>query len=152
MKIKLILIFFSMIALCSCASFAKSERACKISTKGNPSPLEKIGAYFSGNIFQIGDCAVSERLRIELGLFASYRKNSIRTELGRDPTEIKEDMLTLFELFGCKPHNQSLYLDFTKKHLAHIFQEKNDLSGREIMLSVREKIKNDEAMQGMCFH
>lgn len=140
-----------MLVLSSCASIAKSEKACLISSRGNPLASGKIGTYVLGTVFQIGDCAISQTLRSEIGDFASYRKNAIRTEINDDSTENKENLLTLFELFGCELEYKSAFVEFSKKHLTPFFDEKNDLSGREIMLSVREKIKKDEAMREVCF-
>ena len=111
----------------------------------------KIGAYVLGTIFQIGDCAVSQTLRVEIGDFVDYRKEAIRSEINEDPHENKENLLTLFELFGCQLENKSAYVDFSKKHLTPIFDAKADLSGRAIMLSVRNKIKEDDPIRKMCF-
>lgn len=148
---KLLLLFFLMIALCSCASVAKSKKACLISSNSNPLASGKIGAYVLGTIFQIGDCAVSQTLRVEIGDFVDYRKEAIRSEINEDPHENKENLLTLFELFGCQLENKSAYVDFSKKHLTPIFDAKADLSGRAIMLSVRNKIKEDDPIRKMCF-
>lgn len=65
----------------SCTLFSKSPRACDSVAKGEEAGISRMVVYFWGNIFQVGDCAVSERLRIETGNFAKNRSASIKKQI-----------------------------------------------------------------------
>ena len=135
----------------SCASLSKSKNACRSVAESQVIIQGKIGEYFFGNIFQIGDCAISETLRVETGEFINNRKGAIRTELNFEGYPIKESLMIVFDLFGCRPGYNNDYIDFTRKEFAYIFEEESKMSGRQMMLFVRKKLKEDSVMRELCF-
>ena len=151
-EMKCIFIFSIILSLCSCSTISKSPHACSSNANAQPIINGKIGTYFLGNIFQYGDCAVSERLRIENGEFLKNRPNAINNQIVNDQSSSKEDLLAVYELFGCDTGNEKPFIDFSKNHYQKLFKNTEALSGREQMLLIRKEIKDDPSLVVMCFH
>lgn len=149
---KFILVMLMSLNLLSCASsLAKSSYACEASAKSEGLTVFQYGHKFLGNVFQFGDCAISERMRIERGTFAKNRSASIKRQINDDKAEYRDDMLALYELFGCDSQNEKELIRFSKKNYSTLFENSENISGRQNMLLIRNKLKEDPILKEKCF-
>lgn len=149
---KLIIILLLSLNLFSCASsIAKSSYACEAAARSEGLTVFQFGHKFLGNVFQFGDCAISERMRIERGTFVKNRSASIRKQITDDKAEYRDDVLALYELFGCSRKNENELIRFSKDNYSTLFVNSESSSGRQRMLSIRNKLKEDPVLKEMCF-
>lgn len=145
-----VLVLFA-INILSCASISKSKLACNSVAQSNGLATGTLGAYFFGNIFQYGECAISENLRIETGEYLENRSNSIVREITTNEPDNRESMIALYQLFGCDPKEENLLLEFSRKNKSEFFENSLNLSRRDRMLLIRKKLKEDSQMKEICF-
>lgn len=145
------LTFLVSLSLSSCASVSKSPRACDSVAKGEGAGISRMAVYFWGNIFQVGDCAVSERLRIETGNFVKNRSAPIKKQIIEDKAEYRDDMLALYQLFGCSAQNENELIRFSRDNYSTLFENFENISGRQSMLLIRNKLKEDPILKEKCF-
>lgn len=130
-----------------CASIAASPRACEESVDSFlPTPIQ----IFVSNIFQVGDCAASSKLRIETGQFYKKNKNRLISELNGEWDNINY-ITYLGELFNCKQQDSADFKNFLSRNRIEIFGPvENENSPRKVMLNIGELIKKDEVLKDRC--
>lgn len=150
-SMKFTFMLFGLLYLCSCSTISKSPYACSAAADSQILANGKIGTYFLGNIFQYGDCAISENLRIENGNFLKYKAVAIRKQIIDSNVDSRKDLMAIYELFSCNIEDETPLIKFSKKNYSELFENTNEISGRENMLLIRKKIKEDESIKNLCF-
>lgn len=134
--------------LFGCASFSTSPKACEESVKNELYP-----AWFSifiANIFQIGECAMSSKLRIETGSYYKKNKERIRSEIKGEWDNIRF-VGYLGELFNCTTNDAESFKKFLLKNEFEIFGSEEYLTEpRQVMLNINKLIKKDADLSVRC--
>lgn len=134
-----------------CASVSSRPYACEKSS-------EKLNFYYwpnkiFGNTLQIGDCAVSDTLRIETGQYYGLNKDDIDWAVSTDKGVGYGGASELDGFAKAMNCNKESYLRFNEmllKKKTEIFGEKFDNSSRTVTLNVVREIKADPGLVKSC--
>jgi len=140
-----------VIATGGCASLASREYACRETT--NKLNLYGFANMLFGNTLQLGDCAISDTLRIETGEYYSLFKKEIdwavQTEKARKnggPTELHNFAKAL----KCDQESYALFSEMIFKNKDEIFEEDFQRSARGVTKSILQKITEDPTLKNHC--
>ncbi|MBL7555628.1 MAG: hypothetical protein JNM24_07380 [Bdellovibrionaceae bacterium] len=128
-----------------CTSFAHSPYACDSAT-------EKAGSYqwayvFFGNITQLGDCAISKTLKVEMGEYYYYNKEKIDHEVEMKFSDKEGYELNHFaRAFNCNSESFARFHSEIFKKKDDIFGKNFDASARVVTKAVQQLIENDEIL------
>lgn len=143
--------FSVLMVLSGCSSWSSRQYACRKTTDD----LALMGAanLVAGNFFQVGDCAVSDTLRIETGTYYSVNKGQIDwavdTDKGRGnggPSELHDFAKAL----NCKKESYNDFSEMVFRNKTEIFGEDFNKSGRAVTLKIIELIKSDDKLKNSC--
>lgn len=132
-----------------CASFAHSPYACDSAT-------EKAGFYqwayiFFGNITQLGDCAISKTLKVEMGEYYYYNKEKIDHEVEMKFSDKEGYELNHFaRAFNCNSESFPRFHSEIIKNKDGIFGKNFDASARAVTKAVQQLIETDEILSKLC--
>ena len=132
-----------------CASIAHSPYACEAVS-------EKLNIYgwpykFYGNITQLGDCAVSKTLKVEMGSYYYHHKEEIDHEVEMKFSDKQGYELNSFaRAFNCNPESFPRFHSEIIKNKDGIFGEKFDASARSVTKAVQQLIDTDEILSKHC--
>jgi hypothetical protein len=146
---KVLLSFYLGLILSGCASIAHSPYACDAVS-------EKIIFYgwaykFFGNITQLGDCAISKAIKVEMGDYYYYHKEKIDHEVEMKFTDKEGYELNHFaRSFNCNPESFAHFHSEIIKNKNGIFGKNFDASARSVTKTVQQLIDSDDVLSIHC--
>ncbi len=104
-------------------------------------------------MFQLGDCAISDTMRIELGdYYAAHKKAidiAVKEESKRDSGG-PEELHRFGKALRCKKEGLPIFSELLFKNKDTIFGENFDRSARSVTLMIQEKIQDDSHLKDLC--
>lgn len=150
MSPKPLFLFITMIQL-GCASITARPYACE---HGNFNSIDKANKLIVGYIFQVGDCALSDTLRIETGEYYKSKSHlindSVWKQAGTPKNSPPEEIKKFSRAFNCTERADA---EFNKELVLNqetIFGEKWEKSEREVTLKIEEIIANNDILKKNC--
>lgn len=144
MKSSKYFLFVIYLISCGCSSFAYKKYACE-----KEAPLNK----FYGNLFQIGDCALSKSIYIETGDYYRYSKWSIDLAVEvhiKDKTKTYESLHNFAKVFNCDESAFQSFADMLSNKKQEIFGEKFDKTSRRVTLNIIQSIEDNPFLKTQC--
>lgn len=136
-------------SLVGCASIAHSPYSCEATS--NTASWYGWGYIVLGNILQIGDCAVSKTLKVEMGDYYYYHKEKIDHEVEMKFSDQEGYELNHFaRAFNCNPEAFPRFHSEIIKNKDEIFGKNFDASARSVTKSVQQLINTDEILSKHC--
>ncbi len=149
MAIKCLGLMYIFLFSTGCASLAHSPYACDdISTKLAFSGFNYV---LVGNLFQIGDCAISKTLKVELGDYYRHNKDKIDFEVRNSLTPLEGHEVEHFaRAFNCPKDSFVNFHILLVKNKNEIFGEKFDHSPRQVTKTIQKLIDVDASLAMSC--
>ena len=145
----------SLLGICcliaGCASYASRQYACQdVFNRGS---LYAYPYLWVGNTLQIGDCAISEKMRVELGDYYQTHKISIDRVVKDESKRAlggPEELHKFGKALKCKSESLPAFSELIFKYKDELFGEEFDKSPRAVTLNIVEKIQKDPTLKDMC--
>lgn len=106
--------------------------------------------FFFGNITQLGDCAISKTLKVEMGEYY-YNKEKIDHEVEMKFSDKEGYELNHFaRVFNCNSESIPRFHSEILKNKDGIFGKNFDASSRAVTKAVQQLIETDEILSKLC--
>jgi len=148
--IRTIAILIGSLGLAACSSWAARPYACR---EENIQSFPAGGMVLIGNVFQIGDCALSKHFFIELDGYYSRNKMDIDyavSNFEKIKLGAPEKITILSQYYNCKDGSDRIFFEKLAQNKTFVFGENFSNSSSNVNKNIQKMIDSDQELQKDC--